>query len=232
MKKPNSAKAPIANKIPHKTSIHNTSWIDDYFWMRLTDEQKEAESKDSQTQEVLDYLNAENDYREEIMSDTKALQKTLYEEITSRIEQRLETPAVRKNGYEYRIKYEEDQDYPLYLRKSLKEGSLDEVMLNGPELAKDHAYFQIGGRSVSPDNMMLAYGVDTVSRRQYKIKFKSLETGETFDYSIENTTGNAVWANDNKTLFYTKKDPQTLRSNQVFRHQLGDDPSNDVLVFT
>jgi oligopeptidase B len=232
MKKADSVKAPIAKKAPHKTTIHQTTWTDDYFWMRLSDEQKEAKIKDDQTQDVLDYLNAENDYREDIMSDTKELQNTLYEEITSRIEQRLETPAVRKNGYEYRIKYEEEQDYPLYLRKSLSDGAQDEVMLNGPELAKEHAYFQIGGRAVSPDNKMLAYGVDTVSRRQYKIKFKSLETGETRDYSIENTTGNAVWANDNKTLFYTKKDPQTLRSNQVFRHELGEDQKNDVLVFT
>tara|TARA_B100000508_G_scaffold130740_1_gene118342 strand:+ start:50564 stop:52657 length:2094 start_codon:yes stop_codon:yes gene_type:complete len=232
MKKPNAAKAPIAKKEPHKTTIHNTTWTDDYFWMRLSDEQKEAESPDDQTKEVLAYLNAENDYRESIMSDTKELQEELYEEIISRIEQRLETPPVKKNGYEYRIKYEEEQDYPLYLRKKLEKRAEDEVMLNGPELAKDHAYFQIGGRAVSPDNKLLAYGVDTVSRRQYKIKIKSLKNGETFDYAIENTTGNAVWANDNQTLFYTKKDPQTLRSNQVFRHKLGDDPTNDQLVFT
>lgn len=232
MKKPNAVKAPIAKKLPHETSIHQTTWTDDYFWMRLSDEQKEAKQPDDQTQEVLGYLNAENAYREEIMSDTKELQDELYKEITSRIEQRLETPPVKKNGYEYRIKFEEEQDYPLYLRKQLKDGAPDEVMLNGPELAKGHAYFQIGGRAVSPDNKLLAYGVDTVSRRQYKIKIKSLENGETFDYEIENTTGNAVWANDNKTLFYTKKDPGTLRSNQVFRHELGDDPANDELVFT
>lgn len=232
MKKPEQVKAPVAKKIPHETTIHNTTWNDDYFWMRLSDEQKEAEQPDIQTKEVLDYLNAENAYREAIMSDTESLQDELYKEIISRIEQRLETPPVKKNGYEYRIKYEEEQDYPLYLRKQLKDGAPDEVMLNGPELAKGHAYFQIGGRAVSPDNKLLAYGVDTVSRRQYKIKIKSLETGQTFDYEIENTTGNAVWANDNQTLFYTKKDPQTLRSNQVFRHELGDDPKNDTLVFT
>lgn len=232
MKKPEQVKAPVAKKIPHETTIHNTTWNDDYFWMRLSDEQKEAEQPDIQTKEVLDYLNAENAYREAIMSDTESLQDELYKEIISRIEQRLETPPVKKNGYEYRIKYEEEQDYPLYLRKQLKDGAPDEVMLNGPELAKGHAYFQIGGRAVSPDNKLLAYGIDTVSRRQFKIKIKSLETGQTLDYEIENTTGNAVWANDNKTLFYTKKDPQTLRSNQVFRHELGDDPKNDTLVFT
>jgi oligopeptidase B len=107
----------------------------------------------------------------------------------------------------------------------------EEVMLDEPALAKGHNYFAIGGSSVSPDNKLLVYGVDTVSRRQYTLYFKDLATGELFEDRIPETTGGAVWANDNKTVFYTKKDPNTLRSDRVFKHILGTNVSKDVIVF-
>ena len=107
----------------------------------------------------------------------------------------------------------------------------EEVMLDQPALAEGHSYFAVGGRSVSPDNNLLVYGVDTVSRRQYTLFVKDLRTGELFEDRIPETTGGATWANDNKTLFYTKKDPMTLRSFQIYKHVLGTPVSEDVLVF-
>jgi oligopeptidase B len=136
----------------------------------------------------------------------------------------------KDNGYFYFTRYEEKQEYPLYCRKK---GSLEgdeEVMLNVNDLAIDYAFYNVGGRSVSPDNRLLAFGEDTLSRRIYSLRVKNLETGEFLPVKIENTTGSAVWANDNKTLFYSRKD-ETLRSYQIWKHKLGTDPSNDALVF-
>ncbi|NNK81135.1 MAG: oligopeptidase B, partial [Flavobacteriales bacterium] len=198
--------APMAEKVPHELEKHGDVRVDEYYWLKLSDEQKLAQEPDEQTKKVVDYLNAENDYTKEVMSHTEKFQKDLFDEIVGRIDQTDQSVPVKVNGYWYYSRYEEGQDYPFYCRK---EGSLDSeeaIMLNGPELAKEHAYFAIGGRSVSEDNKLLVYGVDTVSRRQYTLYVKNLETGETLSDKIENTTGGATWANDNKTLFYTVKD--------------------------
>lgn len=221
---------PIAKKIEHKITTHGDERIDNYFWMRLSDEQKNAENPDAQTQDVLDYLNAENEYLKKEMVSTEELQKTLYDEIVGRIKQDDESVPVSMNGYTYYSRFEKGADYPLYCRKKNNDGA-EEIMLNVPEMAKNHAYFAVGGRSVSENNELLAYSVDKVSRRQYDIYFKNLTTGETLKDVIKNTTGGIVWANDNKTVFYTKKDPVTLRSYQIYRHTIGTHQSEDVLVF-
>ncbi len=224
---------PKAQKIPHEITTHGNTRTDNYFWMRLSDEQKSAENPDQQTQDVLDYLNAENAYLESVMKPTEPLQEKLYEEIVSRIKQDDNTVPVTKNGYSYYIRYEEGEDYPLYCRKEVLNNGLgeEEIMLNGPEMGKDASYFAIGDYSVSNNNKLLAYSTDFVSRRKYTIHVKNLETGEILPDKIENTTGNITWANDNQTLFYVKRDPQTLRSFQVYKHQLGEIVGNDELVF-
>jgi oligopeptidase B len=223
---------PRAEKLNHEITTHEDTRIDPYFWMRLSDEQKEAVQPDEQTQKVVDYLNAENEYLKESMKHTEELQTKLYDEIVGRIEQKDESVPVKKNGYVYYQKFDEGDDYPKYLRKKAEDGpQKEEIMLDGPKMAKGHAYFNIAGRSVSPNNKYLVYGVDTVSRRQYTLAVKNLETGEILDDVIGNTTGGAVWANDNKTFFYTRKDPVTLRSYRVYKHVLGTSPDEDELVF-
>lgn len=222
--------APIAKKIEHKITTHGDERIDNYFWMRLSDEQKNAETPDAQTQDVLDYLNAENEYLKKEMASTEALQKTLYDEIVGRIKQDDESVPVSMNGYTYYSRFEKGADYPLYCRKKNDNGK-EAIMLNVPEMAEGFSYYAVGGRSVSENNEILAYSIDTVSRRQYNIHFKNLKTGEILKDVIENTTGGITWANDNKTVFYTKKDPVTLRSFQIYRHVIGTDQSQDVLVF-
>ncbi len=224
-------KAPTAPKVSKKLEIHGDTRIDDYFWMRLSDDQKNAEKPDDQTQNVLDYLNAENAYRKDIMKSTETFQEELFKEMKGRIKEDDESVPYKYNNYHYYVRTEKGAEYALYCRK---EGSLDaaeEIMLDGPKLAKGHEYFAISGRSVSPDNKLIAYGTDTVSRRIYTVKFKNLKTGEYLEDVLEGTTGGATWANDNKTLFYTKKDPVTLRSNQIFKHKLGTPQSEDVLVY-
>ena len=121
--------------------------------------------------------------------------------------------------------------YPIYSRKKDSLENDAEVLFDVNKHAEGHDYFQLGGLNVSPDNSLVAFAVDKVSRRQYKIQVKNLATGEILPDSILNTTGGSVWANDNKTLFYTKKDPQTLRSYKIFKHILGTDSSKDVEVY-
>lgn len=223
--------APVAKKVRKEMEEHGNTRVDDYFWMRLSDEQKKAAQPDAQTQDVLDYLNAENDYLDTMMADTKAFQAELFDEIVGRINQTDMSVPTKIDGYWYYTRYEEGKEYPFYCRKPESLDNDEEVMLNGPEMAAGYSYFAIGGRSVSPDNKLVAYGVDTVSRRQYTVYVKNLETGEILADRIPETTGGATWANDNKTLFYTKKDPVTLRSYRIYKHVLGTDSADDELVY-
>lgn len=222
---------PVADKIPTELEMHGDIRIDDYFWMRLSDEQKNAKKKDDQTIKVLDYLNAENSYYEEVTAHTNDFQTTLFEEMKSRIKEDDESVPYKKNGYFYSTRYETGQQYPVYARKKGNLDAEEHIIFNVNDEAEGHDYFQLGGLNVSPNNKLVAFAVDTVSRRQYVLQIKNLETGKTYEDVITNTTGGSVWANDNQTLFYTKKDPVTLRSTQIYKHVLGTDVADDVLVF-
>ena len=221
----------IAKKIPKINIYHNDTIIDNYDWMRLSDSQKESEKSDTQTLDVLNYLNAENDYLEKEMSGTESFQNDLFEEFVARIEQNDESVPVSYNGYTYYTKYKEGEDYSIHYRKKNIDNAEEEIILNLPEMAKGSSYFALGDKSISENNNLMAYSVDLLSRRDYTIHIKDLITGEILADKIQNTTGRITWANDNKTLFYTKKDKVTLRSYQIYRHIIGTDPSEDVLVF-
>lgn len=225
-----NANAPKAKKIVKELISHNDTRMDDYFWMRLSDSQKNSATPDAQTQDVLDYLQAENEYLDEVMAHTEGLQDTLYNEIVGRIKKDDASVPVKDNGYEYYTRYEEGNDYPFYSRKKIG-ADKEEILLNGPEMAKGYSYFGIGNYEVSPNNNLMVFGIDTISRRQYTLYFKNLSTGELLSDKLKNTNGGAVWANDNKTVFYATKDEQTLRQNKIYRHTLGTDQSSDVLVY-
>ncbi len=224
-------KEPIAKKIPKKLIKHNDVRIDNYYWMKLSDEQKNSKTPDNQTQDVLDYLHAENDYLKNKMDHTNKFQEDLFTEIVGRIKQTDMSVPLKRKGYWYYSRFEEGQDYALNCRKKESLDAPEEILLNGPEMAKGHSFFAIGGRSISPNNNLMVYGVDLISRRQYTLRIKDLTTGELLPDIIENTTGGATWANDNKTIFYTRKDPITLRSSMVYKHILGEDSANDQLVY-
>ena len=221
----------MAKKIPKINIYHTDTIIDNYDWMRLTDSQKESENSDAQTMDVINYLNSENDYLAKEMSGTELFQNDLFDEFISRIEQNDESVPVSYNGYTYFTKYKEGEDYPIHYRQKNIENAKQEIILNLPEMAKGSSYFALGDKSVSENNHLLAYSVDLLSRRDYSIFIKDLRTGEILEDKIQNTTGRITWANDNKTLFYTKKDKVTLRSYQIYRHTIGTDQSEDVLVY-
>ncbi|MEO6347555.1 MAG: oligopeptidase B, partial [Aquaticitalea sp.] len=224
------AEAPKAKKIAKELETHGDKRTDNYFWMRLSDEQKNAKTPDAQTQDVLDYLNAENDYLGKVMEHTKSLQDTLYNEIVGRIKKNDASVPVKDNGYEYYSRYEEGNDYAYYCRKKIGSDQ-EEIIFNGPEMSKGHDYYGIGGQNVSPDNRLMVFGIDTISRRQYTLFFKDLQTGKLLPDQLKNVSGEAVWANDNKTVFYSAKDEHTLRQDKIYKHTLGTEQSNDALVF-
>ncbi|MFD2541643.1 S9 family peptidase [Lacinutrix gracilariae] len=211
---------PVAKQIPEKLLAHKDLRIDNYFWL-----------KNREDQEVLDYLNAENKYTKEVLAHTEPFQETLFKEMKARIKEDDTSVPYKLNGYWYITKYEKGKDYPIYTRKKETLDAPEELLFDCNQMAKDFSYFKIGGIAISPDNTMAAFSTDTVSRRQYNIKIKNLVTGQIYTEEIKNTTGGITWANDNKTLFYTRKDEVTLRSYKVFKHKLHTKVEEDVEVF-
>ncbi len=214
------ASPPVAKVAPHELKAHGDTRVDNYFWL-----------KDRDNPDVVAYLTAENDYLDAVMKHTEAFQETLFEEIKGRIKKDDSSVPYFLEGYYYYSRYEEGKEYAIYCRKKGSLDSPEEIMVDANELAKGHDFFSIAGLRVSTNRNILAYGTDTVGRRFYTLRFKNLVTGEMYEDVIPDVTGNLAWANDDKTLFYTKQDPETLRSYQVYRHVLGTEPSSDVLVF-
>ena len=224
-------KTPKAEIQAKSLTVHNSTRIDNYFWMRLTDEQKTAKNKDAQTQKVEAYLNSENEYFDQVTASTNNFQKELFEEMKGRIKEDDTSVPYFRNNYFYITRFEKGSQYPIYSRKKENLEAKEEILFDVNKEAEGYEYFQLGGLNVSPNNTLVAFATDTVSRRQYTIQIKNLETGNILTDKIENTTGGSVWSNDNKTLFYTKKDPLTLRSSSIYRHILGTDASEDVIVY-
>jgi oligopeptidase B len=220
-----TAKPPIAEKKEHIRDIHGDKVNDNYYWMY------DYFGKGPDSTKAVDYLKAENAYLEEVMSPTKKLQEDLFTEMKARIKEKDESVPVFKNGYFYYTRTEDGKQYYKYCRKKGTLEAPEEILLDVDKMAEGHAYYAAQGFAVSEDNKLLAYAVDEVSRRQYTIHIKNLETGETLKDEIKNTEGYAVWANDNKTLFYTSKNPVTLLSEKIKRHTLGTKEAKDVLVY-
>ena len=211
---------PLAKKVPKELTIHNDKRIDNYYWLN-----------DKNNSDVIAYLNAENAYTKQMTLHTERFQKDLFEEIKGRIKEDDTSVPYKLNGYWYLTKYEVGKDYPIYVRKKETLEANEDILFDCNKMAKDHAYFNLGGISISPDNTLAAFSTDTVSRRQYTIQIKNLITGEIYSDKILNTTGSATWANDNNTLFYAMKDEVTLRSHKIFKHKLYSDPETDIEVF-
>ena len=213
-------KPPLAKKHPHKITIHNDVRIDDYYWLN-----------DRDNPEVIDYLNAENEYTKSMMQHTENFQKSLFEEMKGRIKEDDTSVPYKLNGYWYITRYETGKDYPIYARKKESLEAAEEILFDCNDMAKDFAYFNLGSISISPDNTMACFSTDTIGRRQYTLQIKNLLTNKIYKDEVLNTTGSATWANDNKTLFYAMKDEVTLRSSRIFKHKLHTDTNKDIEVY-
>lgn len=212
--------APKAKKIAQILEIHGHQRTDNYYWMR-----------ERENPEVIEYLNAENEYLKSSLKSTEEFQEKLFQEMKGRIKEDDESVPYFKSGYYWYVKYETGGEYPLYGRKK---GSLDakeEIFLDVNILAEGKSYYQVAGTATTPNLKTLAFAADEVGRRIYEIRFKNLETGEILSDHIPEITGNFAWATDNQTLFYSKQDPDTLRSFQIFSHKLGTSTEEDILIY-
>ncbi|MBE2274450.1 MAG: S9 family peptidase [Flavobacteriales bacterium] len=211
--------APKAKKIEKILEIHGDQRIDNYFWMN-----------ERENPEVTQYLEEENAYCDFVMKDTENFQQELFDEMKSRYKEDDQSLPYFFNEYWYIVRFEIGKEYPIFSRKFQTLEQEEEILLDVNILAEGQKFFEVGSVAVSPNNKLMTFSTDNMGRRIYNIQFKNLETGEILQDQIANTTGKAVWANDNEHIFYIRKD-KNLRAFQVFMHQLGTDSSQDVLVF-
>ncbi|HEX8461084.1 MAG TPA: S9 family peptidase [Segetibacter sp.] len=220
-----NATPPVAEKKLFTRLLHGDTVIDNYYWMI------DYFKKGPDSSKVVKYLEDENQYLDTMMSGTKNLQQNLFTEMKNRIKEKDESVPMFKNGYYYYTRTETGKQYFKYCRKKGSLTAPEEMLLDADEMAIGHPYFSATGFSVSEDNNLLACCVDTVSRRQYVIHIKNLQTGEIYKDAVHNSNGSIAWANDNKTLFYTSNNPQTLLSEKIKRHKLHTSESEDVVVY-
>ena len=216
----NNLKEPIAEKIEKKLSIHGDTRIDEYYWLNQRGDKK-----------VIDYLNAENSYRDLYMKDYKGLEEELFQEIKSRIKEDDSSVPYLDNGYYYYTRYEKGKQYPIYCRKKGSLEAKEEVLIDANIMSEGYDYFRVGDIEISPDDKIMAYSIDTLSRRIYTIYFMNLETREIHKENIKNTSGSITWANNSKTLFYNLKDVETLRTDRVMMHNLNSNNTDKEIFF-
>ncbi|MDZ8050289.1 MAG: S9 family peptidase [Aulosira sp. ZfuVER01] len=215
----NITKPPVAEKHPKVLELHGDRRIDNYFWLR-----------DIDNPQVNAYLEAENTYTAAMMEHTQALQTKLYNEMLARIKETDLSVPYRKDDYYYYLRTEEGKDYGIYCRKKGSLEAPEEVLLDENELAKEHEFFSLGVFDISPNHQILAYSVDTSGSEQYTLFFLDLTTFKLSTESIPDTYFSVAWANDNKTIFYTKIDDAN-RPYQLLRHTLGTSVDDDVLIY-
>ncbi|MCB0007871.1 MAG: S9 family peptidase, partial [Anaerolineales bacterium] len=211
--------APIAAIRPQELIKHGHRRVDNYFWLR-----------DKENPEVIEYIKAENAFTEAEMAHTKALQEQLYKEMVGRIQETDSSVPYQLGGYFYYTRTEEGEQYGIYCRKKGSLEAPEQIILNPNELARAYDFFQVGVFAISPDHNLLAYSADTTGGEVYTVFFKDLRTGQLLPDQLENTLYELEWANDNKTIFYTRPD-DAWRSYRLFRHILGSDPATDPILF-
>lgn len=220
-----TATPPVADKKPHWRVIHGDSTLDNYYWMY------DYFGKGPDSTRAVEYLVKENAYCDSVMSGTVPLQQKLFAEMRARIQEKDESAPVYQNGYFYYSRTDSGSQYFKYCRRKGSMNSAEELLLDVDAMAAGHPYYSISAAVVSPDNRLLAYCLDDVSRRQYTIRIKDLHNDSLLTDSILNTSGEVAWAADNRTLFYATKNPVTLLPEKIMRHRLGESASADSMVY-
>jgi len=211
---------PTPKKMDKELEIHGDTRVDPYYWLN-----------ERENPEVISYLEEENKYSKSILKSTKKFQNDLFDEMKARIKEDDSSVPYFLNDYWYITRYEKGKEYPIYTRKFKTLNSEEEVLLDVNKLAKDYEYYQVSGLSVSPDNKKISFGVDTLSRRIYTINVKDLETGNMLSDQIKGVNSYVTWSSDSNTFFYTGKDKETLRSDKIFKHNIGEDQTDDKLIY-
>ncbi len=212
----------MAKKIPHEMTLHGTTRVDDYYWLR---------DDDRTDPEVLAYLETENDWYESQMAHTVQLRDELFEEMTARLDPDESTVPYEKGGYWYYSRYEPGKEYPVYARRAESMEAPEEVLIDGNQRAEGHEFYDLSGIEVSDDQRYVAIAEDTLGRRIHEIRILDTQTGAFLSAVIGNASSSLAWSADGQYLFYLDKDPQTLLAYRVMRHARGSDPADDVLVY-
>ncbi|MBT8077726.1 MAG: S9 family peptidase [Gammaproteobacteria bacterium] len=210
--------SPMPKKIPTKLEIHGDTRVDNYFWLNDRDDPA-----------VIGYLEKENTHTDEVMAPLSGLQQQLFREMKSRIKEDEESAPYKRGDYYYYYRFQKGNEYPIYARRKGSLDAAEQILLDVNALAGGHDYFAVRSFSVSPDHALAVFGVDTTGRRFYTIYFLDLETGQYIEPAIADVTNDFEWANDSRTLFYTKQDRETLRWHQVYRHRV--EERHDELVY-
>jgi oligopeptidase B len=210
-------KPPVAKKVPHVTDVNGHKMVDNYFWLR-----------DKPNPEVRAYLEAENVYTDAVMKPTEGFQKKLYEEMLSRVKETDVEVPYKEGDYFYYVREEAGKQYGIRCRRKGSMDAPEEIVIDVNELAKGQAFMSVGAYAVSPDGNLLAYSFDNTGFRQYTLAVKDLRTGKTWVDHAERV-GSVVWANDNKTIFYTQEDEVSKRQYRLYRHAAGTAGEGDVV---
>jgi oligopeptidase B len=211
---------PVADVRPQEVAApHGHVRIDPYYWMN-----------DREDPDVLAYLRAENAYTEAVMAHTAELQERLFQEIRGRIQETDMSVPYRRGDYWYYSRNEEGKEHAIHARRRGSMDGPEEILLDDNVRAAGKAFYS-SSLQVSPGDDILAFAEDTLGRNVVTIRFQNLRTGEMFDDVITGASWNMVWAEDNRTIFYATRDPVTLRTYRIYRHELGTDPADDELVY-
>lgn len=197
---------PQAEKRPHRMEKHGDVRVDPYYWL-----------KNREDAQVLEHLRKENDYTDARMAGTKDLQEKLYQEMRGRIKEEDITVPVKKGDYYYQSRTEAGKQYSVYIRRHLSAEAPEEILIDGNKEAEGKTFYRSTGPIMSTNQQIMAFGTDDLGRHFYNYSFKDLKTGKIFPYHISHADGRLVWANDNETVFYAKKHPETLRPYQIYR---------------
>src|SRR3989475_8366630 len=207
---------PVARKVPHVKQINGDTLRDDYFWLR-----------EKGTPEVESYLRAEAAYADALMKPTQPLQKTLYDEMLSRIQEDDSTPPVRIGSAWYYQRTEKGKQYPILCRKSVLDAP-ELVILDVNALAAGKRFLGLGGWEVSDDGTQLAYTTDETGFRQYDLHVRDLRSGADGPEKIARVDS-VAWTRDGKVLCYVVEDEQEKRPYQLWRHVVGSSAKDDLV---
>ena len=211
------SKAPVATKVSHPMSLHGDLRDDPYFWMRERDAPR-----------VISHLNAENAYYESMTPSLNPLKEQIFTELRARVKEEDSSAPYKRGDCFYYVRYEKGLEYAIHCRKHGSLEAAEEIILDVNALAKGQKFTDVSGVVPSPNQEWIAFGVDFVGRRFYDVCFKNLKTGVTSEVSIPKTAGNFVWANDNSTLVYVMKNPETLRAERVLSFDLNTRKSEEL----
>jgi len=224
-------KIPQLKKKPEIKTCHDTIWEDNYSWIHQDDILEVLKDSKKLKPEIRKYLEEENSYTDFYLSDTKKIQKKLFDEIKGRIKLEDESLPFKDYNYEYWTKTTAKGNYSIKLRKKIGGNNIEEIWNGDEEKEKLNVeYFGVGDLEVSFNDKYLGYSLDTKGSEYYTIYIRDINTKKLVTKKIEETSGDITFSLDDQFIFYSKLD-ENHRPRKIYRHKLGTESKNDQLIF-